>query len=100
MSEHSIQDMAAARKLMVDAVANGDIPDEIANIVYEFTWVLMDRILSAQAQDAGDVAVKLQMVAEIEPLDAEEPSKLLWPRAFLSAMADLKRLKPLAGGAS
>jgi hypothetical protein len=92
--------MAAARKLMVDAVANGDIPDEIANIVYEFTWVLMDRILACEARDAGDVETKLSMIAGIEPLDAEESSKLLWPRAFLSAMADLKRLKPLAGGAS
>jgi hypothetical protein len=92
--------MDAARKLMTDAVENGDVPDVIANIVDEFTWILMDRILAAQAQDAGDVAIKLSMVADIEPLDAEESSKLLWPRAFLAAIADLKRLKPLAGGAS
>ena len=97
---HSIQDMDAARKLMTAAVENGDVPDVIANIVDEFTWILMDRILAAQARDAGDVAAKLSMVADIEPLDEEEPSKLLWPRAFSSAIADLKRLKPLAGDAS
>ena len=56
--------------------------------------------MAAQARDAGDVAAKLSMVADIEPLDEEEPSKLLWPRAFSSAIADLKRLKPLAGDAS
>ena len=101
MSEPSIQDMNAARKLMTDAVeSRPDLTDEVANIVYEFTWFLMERIFSAQAQDAGDVAVKLQMVAEIEPLDGEESSKLLWPRAFLSAIADLKRMQPLAGDAS